>query len=270
MLGEGRHRVEGRCAVGLLAPRVVGQRLVQRRRQVRSVAHQLVVDRHRVGHAGEAAVPRRAEAEEAHQVGPVGVVVERDAAQLVAAHRRIVDRLALVGDVAQDVAVLVLRPGLAEMQADAPVEEREVVVSVARRVERGDAREAAPVEERVDDPVELGRQVVEGEVVALELQRVGALPLGHRQGGVELGVVGRAQAQRPRPPDRRCRRPATRLPAPARAVRWLSCRLLSCLARRGRGVRSPCLTRRAAHGRCHVLPARGARAGHRWAPRRGT
>ena len=114
VLGEGRHRVEGRRAVGLLAPRVVGQRLVQRSRQVRPLAHQLIVDRHGVGHAGETAGAGRAQAEQADQVGPVGVVVERDATELVAAHRRVVDRLALIGDVTQHVAVLVLGPRLAE------------------------------------------------------------------------------------------------------------------------------------------------------------
>ena len=45
--------------------------------------------------------------------------------------------------------------------------------------------------------VELRRQPVEGEVVALEFQGVGALALGHGQGGIELGVVGGAQAQCP-------------------------------------------------------------------------
>ena len=140
---------------------------------------------------------RRAQAEEADQVGPVGVVVERDAAELVAAHRRIVDRLALVGDVAQHVAVLVLRPGLAEVQADAPVEQCEVVVAVAGGVERGDAREPASVQQRVHDAVELGGQLIEREVVAVELQRVGALLLRRREGGMELGLVVGGQAQRP-------------------------------------------------------------------------
>ena len=93
------------------------------------LAYELVVDGHRVGHAREPATASRAQAEQADQIGTVRVVVERDAAELVAPHRRVVDRLALIGDVAQHVAVLVLGPGLAEMQADAPVEEREVVVA---------------------------------------------------------------------------------------------------------------------------------------------
>ena len=198
VLGEARHRVERRGALGLLAPGVVGQRVVERGGQVGRLAHEVVVDRHRVGDAGEAAGAGRAQAEQAHQVGPVGVVVERDAAELVAAHGRVVDRLALVGDVAQHVAVLVLRPGLAEMQPDAPVQEREVVVAVAPGVQGGDAGEAAAVEEDVDDAVELGGQAVEREVLAPELEGVGALLLRRGQRGVELGVVGRAQPQRPR------------------------------------------------------------------------
>ena len=188
VLGEGRDRVEGRRAGGLLAPRVVGQRLVERRGQVRPLAHQVVVDRHGVGHAGETAGAGRAQAEQADQVGPVGVVVERDAAELVAAHRRVVDRLALVGDVAQDMAVLVLGPRLAEVQADAPVEEREVVIVVARGVEGGDAREAPSVQQGVHDPVELRRP--DGRA-------------GSRRGRV---ATGRRSCAWPRPGRRRARR----------------------------------------------------------------
>ncbi len=197
VLGERRDRVEGPRAAGLLAPGVVGQRLVQRCRQVRPLAYQVVVDRHGVGHAGETTGTGRAQAEQADQVGAVRVVVERNAAELVAAHGRIVDRLALVGDVAEDVAVLVLGPRLAEVQADAPVEEREVVVAVAGRVERGDPGEAPSVQESVHDLAELGRETVEGEVVALDRQRIGTLVLGHGERSIELGVVGGTQAQRP-------------------------------------------------------------------------
>ena len=125
------------------------------------------------------------------------MVVECDAAQLVAAHGGVVDRLALVGDVAQDVAVFVLRPGLAEMQPDAPVEQGEVVVAVAPGVEGGDAGEAAAVEEDVDDAVELGRQLAQREVVPPQLQGVGALGFGRQQGRIEL-VVLCAQPERPR------------------------------------------------------------------------
>jgi hypothetical protein len=46
--------------------------------------------------------------------------------------------------------------------------------------------------------LELGRQRVEGEVLAAQLEGIGALGLGHRQRGVELVVVGLAEAQRPR------------------------------------------------------------------------
>jgi hypothetical protein len=158
----------------------------------------LVVDGHRVGHAGEAAGARRAQAEQADQVRAVGVVVERDAAELVAAHGRVVDGLALVGDVAQDVAELVLGPRLAHVQADAPVEQREVVVVVALGVEGGDAHEAAPVEQHVDRVGQLGRQRVQWEVVAADLERIAALGLRRGQCGRQFVVVVVAQAERPR------------------------------------------------------------------------
>jgi len=197
VLGEGRDRIEGRRTVGVFAPRVVGQGLVQGRRQVGPFAHEVVVDRHRVGHTGETAATCGAEAEQADQVGPVGVVVERNSTELVAAHRRIVNRLALVGNVTEDVAVLVLGPGFADMQADAPVQEREIVIVVASGLQGGNAREAPPVQQGVHHRVELGGETVEWEVAACELQWIGTLVLGHSQRGVELGVVGLAQAQCP-------------------------------------------------------------------------
>ncbi len=183
---------------GLLAPGVVGHRLVERGGQVRAGADHLVVDGDGVGDTREPAGARGAQAKQPDQIGAVGVVIERDAAELVAAHRRVVDRLALVGHVAQHVAVLVLRPRRTEMQPDSPVEEREVVVAVARRVQRGDAGEAPPVEQHVDDAVELGGEALEGEVVSAQLERVAALRLGHLEGRVELGVVLGLEMQRPR------------------------------------------------------------------------
>ena len=103
------------------------------------------------------------------------MVVERDASELVAADGRVVHRLALVGHIAQHVPVLVLRPRLAEVQADRPVEERQVVIAVAVGVERRDAHEATAVEEYLHGVVELGGEAVEREVVAAELQRIGLL-----------------------------------------------------------------------------------------------
>ena len=211
VLGEARDAVERRRALGLLASRVVGQWFVECGGQFGRLAHELVVDRHRVGDARQSTSPCRAQAEQAHQVGTVGVVVECDAAELVAADGGVVDRLALVGDVAQDVAVFVLRPGLAEMQPDAPVEQGEVVVAVALGVEGGDAGEAAAVEEDVDDAIELGRQLAQREVVPPELQGVGALGFGRQQRRIELRVVLCAQPERPRLGFRDVGRPPFRL-----------------------------------------------------------
>ena len=65
VLGEAGHRVEGTGTFGLLASGVVGQFLVERGGQLGAGAHHVVVDGHCVGHAGEAADPRGAQAEEA-------------------------------------------------------------------------------------------------------------------------------------------------------------------------------------------------------------
>ena len=58
--------------------------------------------------------------------------------------------------------------------------------------------EAAAVEEDVDDALELDAQTVEREVLAPELEGIGALDLRRRQCGVELFVVVPVQPERPR------------------------------------------------------------------------
>ena len=241
MLGEGGDGVEGARALGLLTPGVVGHRLVERGGQVGVLAHQLVVDGHRIGHAREAAGARRAQAEQAHQIRTVGVVVERDAAELVAAHGRVVDRLALIRHVAQHVAVLVLGPGLAEVQADAPVEEGEVVVAVAVGVERGDAHEAAAVR--------AGRRRRPG--ACRPARRAGSRPGRGRAGPCSWPWPWPARRPaRPGPPrsgatsttrDRPRRPPATRRPARARAASSCSSVLL---LRQAAAVSRPPRTRR--------------------------
>ena len=83
------------------------------------------------------------------------------------------------------------------MQADAPVQEREVVIVVAIGLQRGDTGEASPVQQGAHHRTQLGGEMVEGEVVACELQRIGTLVLGHGERDVELAVVVGAQAQCP-------------------------------------------------------------------------
>ena len=162
------------------------------------LADQLVVDGDRVRDAGQPAAARRVEAQQADQVGAVGVVVEGDAAELVAAGGGVVDALALVGDVAEDVAVVVLGPRLPEMQPDAPVQQRELGVGVPVDVERGDADEASTVQQVADD---LARACRRGRPAGSRRGRARAgcrcAPVAARKRTVQLRVVGRGELHRP-------------------------------------------------------------------------
>ena len=92
VLGEHREQVIGLRARRLLAARVVRLRLEENGGEIGPRAHQFVVDRDRVGDAGESAGFGLAQAHQPDQVGAVGVIVERDLSELVAAERRIVER----------------------------------------------------------------------------------------------------------------------------------------------------------------------------------
>ncbi len=131
------------------------------------------------------------------KVGTVGVVVERDEADLVAPDRRVVQPLALIGDVAHHVAVLVLRPRLAQVHADAPVQHGQFVIVIAVGVESRDADETPPVDQVAFDPCELFDQPVEREILAPDLQKVVGLSLGVAQRAVELGMIGGGQDHGP-------------------------------------------------------------------------
>ncbi len=152
--GERRHEVERRRALPLLAPEVVGERLVQRRREVRRRAHEFVVRVQGVGDEALAAAHPVVDAQQPDEVGTVAVEPERVPADLVAPRRRIVGCLALVGDVAEQVALGVLRPRLAEVPADAPVDPRGVLRPETVDVERADAPEAAAVHELLGEVVQ--------------------------------------------------------------------------------------------------------------------
>ena len=98
------------AAFGLLTAEVVRVPLVEGGGEVGSFAHEAVVDEHPVGDGREPAGDSVLEAHQADEVGAVAMEGQGDAAELVAAGGRVVGRLGLVGDVAEHVAVLVLRP----------------------------------------------------------------------------------------------------------------------------------------------------------------
>src|SRR6185437_5144975 len=160
--------------------------------------HQLVVDRHDIGDAGEPAFGSLAQAHQADDVGAVGVIVERDLADLVAAQRGIVEPLALVGDVAHHMAEMVLRPGIAQMDADAPIEHGQVVVGIFRRVQRADAHETArPVDQVAFDGFELAPQRIKGKLRQADVEQVVGMRFRDGERVVELARIRRRQFDGP-------------------------------------------------------------------------
>ena len=197
-LREHREHVEGRAAGGLLAAEVVRQLVVQRRSEVRSFGDEAVVDEHRVGDRRQAAGAPVLQAHQADEIGPVAVERQGQAADLVAAQRRVADRLVLVGDVAEHVALGVLRPRQPEVRADAPVDGLHLGLAVGVAIDAAQPHEAAAVDQLGLDPPETVLQVRQRELVAAERQQV----VGDRervaQGGVQLGLLGGVEVLGPR------------------------------------------------------------------------
>ena len=118
------------------------------------------------------------------------------------------DGLALVGDVAEHVAVLVLRPRRAEVHADAPVEDLHLGLRVGAAVDAAQPHEAAPVDQLALDAREPRRQRrAAGSRRARSSSTSSDFASAWRERGVELGLLGRVEAPRSRRPRRR-RRPA--------------------------------------------------------------
>src|ERR1700729_2042966 len=83
------------------------------------------------------------------------------------------------------------------MQPDAPIQHGEVVVAVARMVERRDAREAAPVDQFARYALELACEPVEREMLLADVEQVVRHRFRLRQRGIELAMVLRRQLDRP-------------------------------------------------------------------------
>ena len=94
------------------------------------------------------------------------------AADLVAARVAFGAGLALVGDVAEHVAMLVLGPRRAEVHADAPVEHLHLGLVVAVALDAADACEAAAVDQFAFDREQPLGQARQREVVAADLEHV--------------------------------------------------------------------------------------------------
>jgi len=122
---------------------------------------------------------------------------QRDTAELVAARRGVVRRLLLIGDVAEQVAVLVLRPRQSEVHADAPIDHLHLGLRVRPAVDASKAHEAASVDELVLDAIETDMQGRQWEVVSRDVEHVLALRQRMAQGRVDLGQLCFGQLLRP-------------------------------------------------------------------------
>ena len=188
-LGEDILHVVRLGPLGLFAAMVPRQLAIEHLDKVGAGGHQLVVDRHHIGHARQAAAGRRAQAHQPDEVRAVGMVVKGDAADLVAARIAIVRLLALVGDIAQQVAMLVLRPGIAQMRAQTPVDQGELIVRVVASIHPGDPGKAAPVDQFALDVGQLGDKAMQRKFIAPDVQYIQTLRLHAAHGRLNLAPV---------------------------------------------------------------------------------
>ena len=141
---------------------------------------------------------RAAQTHQADQIRTVGVVVEGDQTDLVAAHLRIVVALTLIRDVAHHVAVLVLRPRIAEVRSDPPIQHRQIVVIVPVDRERAQTHEAAAVDQLALHTCELLGERTERELVAPDVPQIVGDGFRGSERSVELTQIGRVELDRPR------------------------------------------------------------------------
>ena len=150
-IGEHWKFVPGLAARRLGAAKVIGLGFIERRRQLWGVAHHLVVDGHGVGHRRDATALAPLQAQEADEVRAIRVIGEGRLADFVSPGCRVVGTLAVVGDVAENVSVLVLGPRRSEVHSDSPVEHLHFRLAVAVPGDATQNDEAATVDELAFD-----------------------------------------------------------------------------------------------------------------------
>ena len=141
--------VVGLAPLRLLTAVVVGQALVERRRKLGVGLGQQVVAEQRVRDQALAARNTRIEAQQAHEIGAVGMEPERRATHLVTPDVRIIRRLAAVLDITQHVAERVLSPRDAKVHTDTPVNPRRIIEPEAVDRQTRDAVKATAVDQLV-------------------------------------------------------------------------------------------------------------------------
>src|ERR1041385_3469866 len=83
------------------------------------------------------------------------------------------------------------------MDADAPIEHRQIVVGIFLGIEGADAHEAATIDQLALDVLELGRERIERKMLQPDVEQVLRMRLGDGERMVELALVLIRQFERP-------------------------------------------------------------------------
>ena len=94
--------------------------------------------------------------------------------------------LALIGDVAEEMALRVLRPRTSQVRSDTPVDRRRPFLAVALDGHAANEHDTPTVDELARDAFELGAECREREVVTRDVEHVVTCRLGVHERGVEL------------------------------------------------------------------------------------
>ena len=118
------------------------------------------------------------------------MIVQADLAQLVAPGGGVVGRLALIGDIPQHMALVVLRPGLPQVRADTPIGEAHLIVGPARPGQTADADETATLHQIGLNAFQAGAEGRQRKVRLADIQHVIGLGPSRSGGGLQLRHLG--------------------------------------------------------------------------------
>ena len=156
----------------------------------------LVVHGHRADDAAQPALERAAQAQQPDHVACVRVVGQVGVG-LVPAHVDVAVRPAVVVDVAEEVALRVLVERGAQVAAEAPQDQADVLVAIAIDRQAAEQHDAAAAVDLVEHLPQPRRHRREREVLAVDVgQRAPAGP-GHAERAVDLGELGLAPGDDP-------------------------------------------------------------------------
>jgi len=193
---EDRHREPRLLARPFLTVSIEVPRLAEQRDEIGPRAQQLSVDRDRADDLRKAAGLRGLKAQKPDDVGAVDMerLTESSA---VAAYGRIVGVRSVIADVAQEIAVRVLRDGHPEMHPERHVRERGIVLAELVDGKSAHEHEAAPRVEGVCPTIDDRSEPGEGDVVSAHGGQVEAEPVHGGDGFAKIGDLALGQLVNP-------------------------------------------------------------------------